>query len=244
MAVPHQQPQRLQLYPQYRQAAVAVMVAVLVVMVVVVVMVVATVAVMVVATVEVMVVATVAAVSSADATITMADGTTKLISKLEVGDAVKGHNKINHVILLFLLASSDQAVYSFNGGKKFVTGGHPFYTAQGWKAIDPSLTPTEGHNVKTTALKVGDVLLLDTGKPYVVNSIEREESGAHDIFNPKMDGDHTYYANGLLVHNKFALPISSPSPTIGGGDGGGGGSTAVDISNGCNDGSIDCTDSQ
>ena len=133
--------------------------------------------------------------------ITMADGSQKIITDLEIGDAVRGHTQINHVLKLADF-TSDQPVYGFNGGRKFVTGGHPFYTTKGWKAINPRLTPKEGHNVKTTKLKVGDKLLLASGKSFKILSIDKEESGEHELYSPVMDGDHTYYADGYLVHNK------------------------------------------
>ena len=148
-----------------------------------------------------------------DVMVTMADGSTKLISELQAGDAIRGYTQINHVLVV-PTHQSDQAIYGFNGGKKFVTGGHPFYTKQGWKAIDPALTPTDGHNVKTTTLKVGDTLLLDNGKPLKIRSIEREESGDHELFNPSVDGDHTYYANGILVHNKYGCTIGDPGNNV------------------------------
>jgi hypothetical protein len=140
-----------------------------------------------------------------DVLITMADGTTKPVSQLKLGDAVRGHTQINHVLQLPSYRNN-QAIYGFNGSKKFVTGGHPFYTTQGWKAIVPHLTAIEGHPVKTGQLKAGDVLLLDSGKTFTIHSIEQEESGDHTVFNPIMDGDHTYYANAFLVHNKLEPP--------------------------------------
>ena len=94
-------------------------------------------------------------------------------------------------------------LYGFNGGKEFVTAGHPFKTQEGWKAIDPDQTPKEGHNVKTTALDVGDVLILAEGRTMVINTINATSTAAeHHVYNPMVDGDHTYYANGYLVHNK------------------------------------------
>jgi hypothetical protein len=81
--------------------------------------------------------------------ITMANGSTKPIRDLAVGDMVRGKSGINRVIAI-PKRHTEQTIYGFNGGKAFVTGGHPFYTREGWKAIDPSLTPSEKHNVRTT----------------------------------------------------------------------------------------------
>ena len=135
--------------------------------------------------------------------ITLADGSTKTMEELKVGDVVKGHTGNNTVKAIPVLKTS-QTFYGFNGRPAMVTGGHPFWTAQGWKAIDPSLTPTEHHNVKTTKLEVGDVLTLDDGHTFTIRSIAPYQLGERDIYNPAVDGDHTYYAGHMLVHNKLS----------------------------------------
>jgi hypothetical protein len=136
-----------------------------------------------------------------DTLITLADGSQKKVRELKTGDEVRGHTGTNRVVRVPTF-KNDQAIYGFNGGEKFVTGGHPFYTKEGWKAIDPSLTSTEGHAVKTTKLQPGDRLLLSDGEPFTIKTIDAEKSGAHELYNPIMDGDHTYYAAQFLVHNK------------------------------------------
>jgi len=136
-----------------------------------------------------------------DVTVTLADGSTKLMTELKPGDAVRGKTRTNKVISVPSHTNSG-AIYGFNGGKAFVTGGHPFWTKDGWKAIDPALTPVEKHNVKTTKLQVGDELWLSDGKRLKITSIDAHDMGSQQVYSPVMDGDHTYYANGILVHNK------------------------------------------
>jgi hypothetical protein len=134
----------------------------------------------------------------------MADGSRKPISALEIGDAVKGHSGINHVVSL-QSHKTNEPIYGFNGGAAFVTGGHPFWTQDGWKAIEPSLTPTENHNVETKKLEIGDTLYLETGETEILRSIDEQEGRKErEVFNPSMDGDGTYYSDGFLVHNKIA----------------------------------------
>jgi hypothetical protein len=48
-------------------------------------------------------------------------------------------------------------------------------------------------------------------------------------YNLTIEGNHTYYANGILVHNKLATP---PSTTSGGGGGGQFGGTEISNYNG------------
>jgi len=135
----------------------------------------------------------------------MADGSKKPISDLQIGDAVRARDGINHVVRLPSHITSEP-IYGFNGVEAFVTGGHPFWTQEGWKAIDPSLTPKENHGVKTSKLEVGDRLFLDNGDTLIVTSIDTSnELGTQEVFNPVVDGDNTYYANGYLVHNKSSV---------------------------------------
>lgn len=135
----------------------------------------------------------------------MADGDTKPISDLQIGDAVRGKDGVNHVVRL-PSHITNEPIYGFNGDEAFVTGGHPFWTQEGWKAIDPSLTPKEHHGVKTTKLEVGDRLSMDNGEAFIVTSIDsNNELGTQEVFNPVVDGDNTYYANGYLVHNKSSV---------------------------------------
>ncbi len=136
-----------------------------------------------------------------DVKITMADGSTKPIKDLQVGDEVRGKNGINRVTSTPNF-DSDKKIYGFNGGTKFVTAGHPFYTKDGWKSIDPAETPGDGHTIAVTKLKVGDELLHEDGTPFRILSIEGEDQGTNHVYNPTMDGDNTYYADGLLAHNK------------------------------------------
>ena len=57
-------------------------------------------------------------------------------------------------------------------------------------------------SMKTTQLEVGDMMLMADGKKQAITAITGTEAGTtHTVYNPVLDGDHTYYANGMLVHN-------------------------------------------
>lgn len=134
--------------------------------------------------------------------VTLADGVTVPIDTLKVGDKVLGQREINEVLSVPTITDG-RPIYGFNGGAKFVTAGHPFYTTDGWKAIDPTQTPIEGHEILVGKLERGDRIRTEDGLLMTITSIDREESGEHTLYNPTVSGDHTYYANGLLVHNKI-----------------------------------------
>jgi hypothetical protein len=127
-------------------------------------------------------------------------------------------------------------LYALNGGPAFVTAEHPFATLGGWRAVDPAATACENLNLTVKRLLVGDC--LQTGRvqplpltagnlaltapaltPVVLLSLTAE-SAARDtiLYNLLLDSEHTYFANGYLVHNK-----GDGSGDGGSGDGGSGG---------------------
>ena len=69
---------------------------------------------------------------------------------------------------------------------------------------------------EVSQLQIGDSIIGNAGKNIVVTAIATKEVPDNTpIYNFALDGDHEYFANGFLVHNK------------GGGGGGGGGAGGV-----------------
>jgi outer membrane immunogenic protein len=160
----------------------------------------------------------------------MADGTTRSISEVIVGDEVLGENgNVNKVVDIEIHFLGGRKLYAFNDGLAFVTPEHPFMTRAGWKSMAPEATLAETGNFSVGALKVGDeVVRLEAvkkrGKPIAVAGnlvptpsvevlVETEFSELksitpHDgdpsmtVYNLKLDGNHTYFANNYLTHNK------------------------------------------
>ena len=98
----------------------------------------------------------------ADTKVLLSDGTEKNIQDVKIGDVLKGENT-NNKVLGFHQPKLDGKLYSFNGGKYFVTEEHPFKTINGWKSINPKKTDKENIGIKVTELKVGDTLITETG---------------------------------------------------------------------------------
>ena len=136
----------------------------------------------------------------------MFDGSTKPISELKIGDVVLGRGgKPNTVkVVRELEKDPEDFVFSINGRGMFVTAGHPFYTRNGWRSIDPGQTPKDGHDLPTPVgrLELGDELLRPDGTYEKVMSIAAEPLDGRKVYNPTVSGDQTYFAYGLLVHNK------------------------------------------
>ena len=144
---------------------------------------------------------------TADTKVDMANGTTKNIQDVKVGDVLKGETT-NNTVLGFHRPELDGKLYSLNGGRYFVTEEHPFKTTDGWKSINPSKTEKENIGITVTTLKVGDTLITDKGSVLLKTIDGKDATEVTPLFNFYLDGDHTYYADGYLVHNKAACDTS------------------------------------
>ena len=147
----------------------------------------------------------------------MENGTTKAIEDVEIGDVLIGWNGDNTVVEFDRPKLGDRRLYSINGGQFFVTSEHPFYTQSGWAAIEPEATARENPELaeEVGTLTIGDRIQLADGGRALVREIEDHSFDPDtQLYNFKLDGDNTYYANDMLVHNKAG---------DGGGSGGGGG---------------------
>ena len=145
----------------------------------------------------------------ADTLVTIADGTKKNIQDIKIGEVLKGETT-NNKVLGFHRPKLDGKLYSFNGGRYFVTEEHPFKTLDGWKSINPKKTANENIGITVTTLKVGDTLITEKGN-ILLKSIKSEVASSDtDLYNFLLDGDHTYYADGYLVHNKDACNYPGP----------------------------------
>jgi hypothetical protein len=173
--------------------------------------------------------------------VTMSDGSLKPIEAIAVGDWVMGRDgRSNRVVGIERPRLDGRSVFGFNGERPFVTAEHPFLGAAGWRAIDPRATAVENPKLKVARLVAGDVLAVMRPSPadlsqgaaalaaepamqralVAISSIE-EIRPAPDtlVYNLLLDGDHTYVADGYVVHNKDG----GEGGGEGGGDGGDGG---------------------
>ena len=152
----------------------------------------------------------------------LANGRTLPIEQVRIGDELRGDTRSNTVLEYDRPQLGDRILYSINGGKHFVTAEHPFYTPTGWKSFDPAATAEENPNLEVETLQVGDQIFLDNGAFMEIMRIGT--TTAHpgtQLYNFKLDGDNTYYADGYLVHNKQG---DGPGGGNNGGPSGGNGS--------------------
>ena len=129
------------------------------------------------------------------------------IEDVEIGDELIGFdNVINTVVEFDHPKLGDRSLYAFNGGKPLVTAEHPFMTPGGWKAINQEATFEENPGMKDAMagnLEVGDMISLHNGEWLEIKSIDKHTAPpSTQVYNFKLDGNNTYVANGMVVHNK------------------------------------------
>ncbi len=156
--------------------------------------------------------------------IAMADGTSTPVSEIRVGDHVLGDDgAVNRVVNIDMPLLGNRELYGFDGGIPFVTGSHPFQTDDGWKAILPADAYRDHRLPGVQQLRIGDRLVLLSGvlvpvrggvgstvdsqtirtEPFAFASITPHTADpSTQLYNLQLDGNHTYFANDLLVHNK------------------------------------------
>ena len=150
--------------------------------------------------------------------ITMADGTTKSIENIAIGDQVIGRDgAINTVQEYIRPLLGDRTLVGFNGGLPFVTNDHPVLTTDGtWRSVNPSGTASKyaAANLNAEQLSVGDTIATSNGIGFEIVSIEEHADSADlQVYNFSSDGNNTYIANNLVVHNKNGGRGNSGSST-------------------------------
>ena len=114
----------------------------------------------------------------------------KYIEDIEVGDIVKsfdvGISSTVNSKVTSTYVHSDRDYMIINGIIK-TTAVHPFYSDGKWIAAGDLL--------------VGDKILHVDGLVHIVKTIELSDNQV-TVYNFEVDGNHNYFAEGYLVHNK------------------------------------------
>jgi hypothetical protein len=123
--------------------------------------------------------------------VTLSDGTRKPIEQLQIGDEVRSYNIERREFVagrVSKVMSRDASEY-LNIDGVLVTEEHPFWHVG------------RGEWVKAKAIRRNDFLLRDYGGTKVVNFVFKVSEPA-TVYNLTVDGEHNYFAGGVLVHNK------------------------------------------
>ena len=111
--------------------------------------------------------------------------------EFQKGDLVKSYDtkveaKVDSEVTETFLHENHDGYLVINGNIK-TTSNHPFYSNGDW--------------VDAGELSVGDKILHVDGLEHTVESIENYDDTI-DVYNIEVDGNHNYYAENYLVHNK------------------------------------------
>lgn len=133
----------------------------------------------------------------------MADGTTKPISQVEVGDMVMavdpetGERGPREVTKLWEHEDDELVLVSVGGKKLKVTPNHPLWVVN------------RAEWVAASDLRTSDLLLDDDGKAVRISTVQRIVRPGVDVHNLTVDDIHTYFVvvggHSLLVHNTGPL---------------------------------------
>tara|TARA_R100001082_G_scaffold110227_1_gene89561 strand:+ start:700 stop:2001 length:1302 start_codon:yes stop_codon:yes gene_type:complete len=142
----------------------------------------------------------------------MSDDSLKNIEDIKVGESVKGASGDNEVLALDRTKLGKRRLYSINGGNYFVTEEHPFMTKEGWKSINPKATLKENHvafsdESSIGTLDVGDILITSSDQVKIESISLKSGDPEMQLYNFALSGDHTYNADGYLVHNKCCFIV-------------------------------------
>ena len=120
-------------------------------------------------------------------------GGKKMIEDLKIGDTVLSYDvsgkqtAVNTITQTFTHPNTGGGYYLINNSLK-VTGNHPIWVNNtSWK--------------EASYLKIGDYLLDSHNNLVAVESIEKKP-GIYTVYNLEVENTHTYFAGGILVHNK------------------------------------------
>ena len=135
----------------------------------------------------------------------MADGTSRSIEYVQLGDLVLGHKgAINQVLELHHLPVETRDIYTINNSLE-LTDSHPLLTLSGWKSFNVEASHEIHPDLEVSELKNGDKLiryseLQSTHEDKLRTVVIKEKTIA--VYNLDVDGDDTFVVNNYVVHNK------------------------------------------
>lgn len=156
--------------------------------------------------------------------ITLADGSTKKIEDIKAGDTVATfdlktetlvENVVNEVYSKKVWGTVE---YTFSNGETVrCTYDHPIYVVgKGWTSFNSTLS-NESYSLEQVVRQVelGDTVKLYNGEAKIVNIITHSPEVV--VYNLQdIEGNHNFFANNILVHNRFCF-VAGTEITLEGG---------------------------
>lgn len=141
--------------------------------------------------------------------ISLGNGDTKNIEDVVVGDEVKSYNftkgevEVKAVNAIGAKQVTNTVVYTFEDGTRLeATPDHPLYCKNhGWVSNDPDYTAAV-YNLTTTKVSIDCEIINVSGGSSKIVDILLDNDGS-TVYNLRsVDGNHNFYANSFLVHNR------------------------------------------
>jgi hypothetical protein len=148
--------------------------------------------------------------------ITLSDGIKMLIEEVKVGMEILTYNEdyeeneIGIVKSLIQPSASKFILLDFADGTSIqCTPEHPFWIIdKGWCSFDPT-SSMELHDLEVAQLIEGDIALNEFDEHITIEGItEILAKKPVKVYNLEIEDNHTYYANGILVHNKIVSSLA------------------------------------
>ncbi len=130
----------------------------------------------------------------------MADGTIKPIEKIVKGDRIRGQNG-EQIVMDVVSGLKEKAVFHrINDTLLEVTPDHPLMTTNGWRALSFDKGNAEIYGLREVGtLRMGDRLITLKGEVEITSISEAQPKDNVKTYNLIVDGNGTFYANGVLV---------------------------------------------
>ncbi len=140
------------------------------------------------------------------------DGSLVAIETVEVGQKVVSNEGLVTVLRIENPILGDRHLVGFNNIPAFFTSDHAVLTTNGWAAADPELY-IERHpgahkfTGDVNRLSVGDVLIGKNQNTAITKLVIEEGDPYLPLWDLTVNGQHTYFANNILVHNCDPCPF-------------------------------------
>jgi hypothetical protein len=131
------------------------------------------------------------------------------IEDIKVGDKVltvnheEDKSELKNVIQTMVTDKKEVVEYTLENGETLTgTPDHPIYVIdKGYSSLDPEASMKDS-GIEASQIEVGDKLLHFDGYEVPITKIERLDDLVTVYNLSNVEGNHNFYANGFLVHNR------------------------------------------
>jgi len=145
----------------------------------------------------------------AGTSISLGDGSTKVIENVSIGDEVLTYNFKKQIVEPRKVGGITKKLvphtleYTFDNGSKLrATADHPLYAFdKGWVSRDPEFTSTK-YQLTTNFAEEGDKIIKSDFNTATITKIDNihEDIVVYNLVS--VESNHNFYANEFLVHNR------------------------------------------